>query len=503
ELLIHLNARDERFFDVHRLDFRSGTLRLDTENPGDVTQFYADPDLRVRAALAVHPDNSVEVRVRDDESAPWKKLIAWGAGEMNSDATGIAGFKADGSGIYVVTSLESNAERLLEVILKTGERKVVVEDPQYDVAALMINPVRHTLEAVGVDKDRMAWTFFDESVRTDFQTLGKIREGEIWIRGRDREDKTWLVRFAAADSPTTYYLYDRAARKASYLFSEDPKLESVRLSIKTPVEFKASDGMTIYGYLTLPAGGPSKNLPLVVQVHGGPWTRIRWDLEFPVQLLANRGYAVLEVNFRGSTGYGKAYQNSGDLEWGRAVIQDLVDGKNWAVARGTADPKRAAIMGGSFGGYATLAALAFRPGEFACGVAINGISDANLFMETMPSYWTVGRARFETRMGKEPEFLRTISPVHKADRFTSPLLLIHNANDVRVVKEHSDRMAAALREHGKDVTYILFPAAGHVGGGNSNSFWTRWAAIEAFLAKHLGGRAEPPAPTEQWEPLLK
>ena len=260
--------------------------------------------------------------------------------------------------------------------------------------------------------------------------------------------------------------------------------------------------MVIYGYLTVPVGVPARSLPLVVLVHGGPWTRDSWDLDFQVQCLANRGYAVLQVNYRGSTGYGKAYQNAGSLEFGGKVIQDLVDGKNWLVAQGLADPARVAIMGGSFGGYATLAALAFRPGEFTCGVAINAISDANLFMATLPPYWTVGRSRFETRMGKDPAFLASISPLHKADQVTSPLLLIHNANDVRVTREHADRMAAALREGGKDVTYLLFPGAGHVSGGTPVNFLRRWAAIEAFLGRHLGGRAEPPCESERWESLL-
>jgi len=503
ELLIHLNARDRRLFDVYRLDLRTGALRLDTENPGDVSRFYADHRMRVRAADVTRPDNSAEVRVRDDEKATWRTLIAWGADEMNSDLTGVVGFTADDSGVLVVTSLGANAERLLEVNLRTGEQKVLSEDPQFDVTDIMVDPVHHSLEAVAYDRERMTWVFADRRIQADFDLLKTIRAGDIWIRSRDRSNTIWLVKYAATDSPTTYYLYDRPARKAEFLFSEDPKLEKVRLSPKTPVQFQALDGMTIYGYLTLPSGVPAEKLPLVVLVHGGPWARDEWDLDFPVQCLANRGYAVLQVNFRGSTGYGKAYQNAGNLEWGGSVVQDLVDGKNWVVSRGVADPRRVAIMGGSFGGYATLAALAFRPGEFRCGIAMNAISDANLFMATMPSYWTVGRARFEMRMGKDPEFLKRISPLDRADQIVSPLLLIHNANDVRVTNEHSDRMAAALRERGKDITYLLFPDAGHMGGGVPANLLKRWAAIEAFLARHLGGRMEAPSEDEKWESLLK
>jgi dipeptidyl aminopeptidase/acylaminoacyl peptidase len=502
-LLIHINARDESLFDLYRLDLTTRSLKLEAENPGDVAQFYADHRLRVRAAYVTKPDNSAEIRVRDGLEGPWRSLMAWGPDEVNSDSTGVAGFNADDTKIWVITSLGANAERLLEVDLRTGESKVLSEDPQFDITDLLVNPLDHTLEAVGYEKDRMTWLFFDPEVRKDFAALSNIRDGEIHLRGRDRSDRIWLVRFEASDSPTTYYLFDRSAPKAVFLFSEDPKLEKYQLAKKNPIQFQAQDGMTIYGYLSLPVGVPARNLPLVLQVHGGPWARDSWLLDFPVQCLANRGYAVLQVNYRASTGYGKAYQNAGNLEWGGKVIQDLVDGKNWAVSRGIADPERVAIMGGSFGGYAALAALAFHPREFTCGIAMNAISDANLFMASMPAYWTTAKARFETRMGRDPGFLKAISPLQKASQVVRPLLIMHNANDVRVKLEHSERMVTALRASGKDVTYLVFPDAGHVGGGAAANFLKRWAAIEAFLGKHLGGRVEPPNEAERWDRLLR
>jgi len=502
-LLLHINARDERFFDLHRLDLRTGTLSLDTTNPGDVARFYADGRLRVRVAEVLKPDGSSEVRARDSEGSPWKTLIAWGADETDSDATGVVGFSANERGVLVVTSLGANAERLIEVDLRTGTRRTLSQDAHYDVTEVMVNPTRRTLEAVAYEKERTAWVFLDKRVQEDFAVLRSVRDGDIEVRSRDRIDRTWLVRYAASNRPTTYYHYDRSTRKATFLFSEDPKLEDAPLAPKTPFQFRTSDGLTVFGYLTLPVGVPARGLPLVVRVHGGPWTRDFWNLELPVQLLANRGYAVLQVNFRGSTGYGKAYQNAGNLEWGGKVIQDLVDGKSWAVAQGLADPKRVAIMGGSFGGYAALAALAFRPEEFRCGIAMNAMSDLNLFLASMPPAWTVGKARFETHMGKDPELLRRISPLDAADWIVRPLLLMHNANDVRVTKEHAERLAAALRERGKDVTYLLFPNAGHMSGGIPINLSRRWAAIESFLAAHLGGRLEPPSEDERWDSLLR
>lgn len=502
-LLLHINARDTRFFDLYRLDLRSGALSLDTVNPGDVERFHADSRMRALVAEVLKPDGSFEIRARDHEKSSWRTLIAWGADETDSDGTGVVGFSADGRGVLVVTSLGANAARLVEVDLHTGTRRTLSQDAQYDVTEVMVNPARRSLEAVAYEKERTTWVFLDRRVQGDFAVLRSVRDGDIEVRSRDRKDRAWLVRYAASNRPTAYYHYDRSARKATFLFSEDPKLEDVPLAPKTPVQFRASDGLTVFGYLTLPVGVPARDLPLVVRVHGGPWTRDFWNLELPVQLLANRGYAVLQVNFRGSTGFGKAYQNAGTLEWGGKVIQDLVDGTRWAVARGLADPARVAIMGGSFGGYAVLAALAFHPEEFRCGVAMNAMSDLNLFVASMPPAWTVGRARFETHMGKDPELLKRISPLFAADRIARPLLLMHNANDVRVTKEHADRLAAALRERGKDVTYLLFPNAGHMSGGIPINLSRRWAAIEGFLATHLGGRLEPPAEDERWDSLLK
>ncbi|MCU0612002.1 MAG: S9 family peptidase, partial [Candidatus Eisenbacteria bacterium] len=407
------------------------------------------------------------------------------------------------TGLWVITSLGANAERLVEVDLRTGGMDVVSEDPLFDVTGLLINPVRNTLEAVRYERERMAWVFLDDSIRGDFALLAGIGEGDISIRSRDSSDTGWLVRFSAPNRPTAYYHFDRGAKTIAFLFSEDPALETESLAIKNAIDFVATDGMTIYGYLTLPVGVEPRDLPLVVYVHGGPWTRDSWELDFPVQWLANRGYAVLQVNFRGSTGYGKAYQNAGNLEWGGKAVQDLVDGKNWAVMQGIADPRRVAVMGGSYGGYATLAALTFWPGEFACGVAMKAISDANLFMNSMPHQWTVARGRFEVRMGKDPEFLTRISPLHKANQVMGPLFIIHNANDVRVRQEHADLMVAALRALGKDVTFMVLPDAGHTGGAGSSNLMRRWAAIETFLGKHLGGRIEAPNNAEKWEPLLR
>lgn len=502
-VLVHLNARDRRRRDAHRLDLETGALELVAENPGDVDRFYADDDLAVRAAEARPTNGGREVRVRDGAGSSWRPLLGWGPDEIDSDNTGVVGFGPGGASLLVVTSLGTDAECLLEVECRTGERKVVAADPHFDVHNWLLNPLDGRVEGASFLRAKEEWAFFDTRVAADFKALGRASPGEICVLSRDRADRTWVVAFRAPDRPKAFFLFDRASGKADFLFSEDPKLERFVFANMEPVSFRAKDGMMIHAYLTRPIGVPAINLSLVVLVHGGPWARDTWSLSFIVQWLANRGYAVLQVNFRGSTGYGKVYQNAGDLQWGGAIIQDIVDGKDWVVARGIADPKRIAVMGGSFGGYAALACLAFHPTDFACGVDMGGPSDLDAFLRAIPARWATTRAQWEKRMGKDEGFLRRISPLFSADRVVRPLFISHNANDTRVSLDQSDRMAAAVRRRGTPVTYLVFQNAGHLGGGGLADVHRRYAAIEDFLAGTLGGRVEPPGENETWEHLKR
>ncbi len=270
----------------------------------------------------------------------------------------------------------------------------------------------------------------------------------------------------------------------------------------TPVTFPARDGLALSGYLTLPVGMEPKNLPLVLLVHGGPWARDTWGYSSTVQMLANRGYAVLQINFRGSSGYGKAHLNSGDREWGAKMHTDLLDGKQWAIAEGYADPAKVAIMGGSYGGYATLAGLAFTPEEFVCGVDIVGPSNLLTLLQTIPPYWSTLVATFYKRMGRldEVEFLKERSPLFSAGRITKPLLIAQGANDPRVKQAESDQIVAAMRESGLPVEYIVFPDEGH-GFARPENNRKFIAAAESFLAQYLGGRAEPPSAEENADDL--
>lgn len=498
-LLVGINNRDPRLHDVYRLNLKNGALDLDTQNPGDVLGWEADHTLTVRGAQVMKPDGSTEIRVREDAKAPWRAFLTWSADETNG---GVASFTPDNKGLWVMSSVGANATRLVQADLATGKQTVVSEDPMYDLSGLLVHPTRNTLEAVNYTKARREWVVLDKAVQPDFDAIRKMREGDFGIVSRDQADKTWLVAYTTDDGPVYWYSYDRATRKADLLFSNQPKLEGAKLAKMQPVSFKAKDGMTIHGYLTLPVGVPAKGLPLIVNVHGGPWARDTWGYRPEVQWMANRGYAVLQVNFRGSTGYGKAYLNAGDREWGRKMHQDLLDGRDWVVKQGIADPKKVAIYGGSYGGYATLAGLAFTPTEFTCGVDIVGPSNLGTLLASIPPYWAPMKAMFTKRMGDTEAILQERSPLYKAGDIVRPLLIAQGANDPRVKQAESDQIVAAMRKNGQAVDYLLFPDEGH-GFARPENRMKFYAAAEAFLARHLGGRVEAPLAAEVWDALKK
>jgi dipeptidyl aminopeptidase/acylaminoacyl peptidase len=499
EMLVSVNNRDPQVFDVYRFSFETGTLALDTENPGDVSGFSADNAMQVRTAQTQLPDGSTELRVRDGEG--WRVFLTWGADETNG---GVAGFSPDNSQMWLINSVDANASRLLQVDLATAASTVIAEDPEYDVSDLLRHPRTRALQAVAFTRARTEWTALDPALEADFEALSRASDGDWNIVSRDLADTTWIVSYLRDNGPVSYFAYDRAAKTASFLFTSKPDLDSYTLARMEPVTFPARDGLTLHGYLTLPIGLKLTHLPLVLLVHGGPWSRDMWGYSGFVQWLANRGYAVLQINFRGSTGYGKAFLNAGDREWGAKMHTDLLDGKAWAIAEGYADPEKVAIMGGSYGGYATLAGLAFTPEEFVCGVDIVGPSNLLTLLQTIPPYWSTLVATFFKRMGRldEPDFLKARSPLFSADKITKPLLIAQGANDPRVKQAESDQIVEAMRAGGLPVEYMVFPDEGH-GFARPENNLKFTAAAESFLAKYLGGRAEPPSPEESSKEFQK
>jgi len=492
-LLIQLNKRDPKVFDVYRVNLMSGELTLDTENPGDVAGWQADHDLQVRGAQVTTEGGGTLIRVRDDAKSPWRELMKWGPEETLGN---ILSFSPDNKALWVITSLDANAARLLSVDVTSGKRTVVAEDPQFDVSFAVTHPKTNKLEAVVFLRERRDFQILDKDIEADFGVLRKVRDADISDFSRDLNDDKWIVTFEGDDSPVYYYLYDRRSQQATLLFSNRPALEKYKLAKVKPIQYKARDGMTIYGYLTTPAGVDRKNLPLVVFPHGGPWGRDLWGYDPYAQWLANRGYAVLQPNFRASTGYGKKYLNAGDRQWAGAMHTDLLDGKDWVVEQGIADRQKICIMGGSYGGYATLAGVTFSPDAFACGVDIVGPSNLVTLLKTIPPYWSTLLAIFHKRMGEDEAFLKSQSPLFKADQIKAPLLIGQGANDPRVNKAESDQIVAAMRKNNKVVEYYVFPDEGH-GFARPENRMAFNAAAELFLAKHLGGKSEPPSDAEK------
>jgi dipeptidyl aminopeptidase/acylaminoacyl peptidase len=490
EVLVAANVQDKRAFDVYRINLTTGEAKLDTKNPGDVLGWVADPKFKVRAAFAPTPEGGTQVRYRADEKSGWKPVVTWGPEDADGN---VIGFGADGGSLWATTSAGRDKLALAKIDLATSKEDVVAADPKADASNVLYNPETHEVEAVAFNRERVHWQPVSPKVAGDFKALVGGAPGEAAVVSRDRADKTWVVAYSADLQPTTYYLYDRASKKLTKLFEAQPELSKCTLAPMKPMTIKARDGLELVCYLTLPVGVEPKNLPLVLSVHGGPWGRDAWGYNPNTQWLANRGYAVLSVNYRASTGFGKKFLHAGDREWAGKMHDDLIDAVNWAVKEGYADPKRVAIFGGSYGGYAALVGVTFTPDVFACAVDIVGPSNLVTLLKSIPPYWAPMRKRFALRVGdpeKEAEFLKSRSPLFKADRIKVPLLIAQGANDPRVKKAESEQIVEAMRKANKPVEYMLFPDEGH-GFARPENRLTFYAAAEAFLAKHLrGGRVE-------------
>lgn len=491
EILVGLNERDPRLHDAYRLTVATGELELAAENPGGVAGWTADEELRVRAATRTRGDGGADLLYRPDEASQWREIARWDKEDSLNSAP--LGFTADGSRMHLLDSREANAARLVTLDPDSGESDVLAEDPHYDVGGVELNPDSREVEAVAFVRARAEWVVLDDAVREDFKALNSLHPGDLTIASRDHADRRWLVAFDADDGPAAYYFYDREAKGGAHLFDSRSDLAEYTLARMEPVSFAARDGLQLHGYLTLPPGAAPSGLPVVLNVHGGPWARDMWGYDPEAQWLANRGYACLQVNFRGSTGYGKEFVNAGDREWGAKMHDDLVDTVRWAGEEGIADPERVAIFGGSYGGYAALSGAAFTPELFRCAVDIVGPSNLVTLIESIPPYWETLRSTFTERVGDpeaEPEFLRSRSPLFYVDDIGIPILIAQGANDPRVKQQESEQIVAALKEKGLDHEYLLFEDEGH-GFARPENRLAFYAAAEAFLTRHLGGRAEP------------
>lgn len=487
-LLVSMNRRKPQLFDVYRVSLKTGELELDTENPGDVVGWVTDPDFKVRIAQAPTPDGGTEIRVRDDEKAKWRRLVKWGPDDADGS---VVGFTKDGKSVWLLTSQDRDTLALVKRDLGTGKETEIASDPKADASGVILSPKTYEVEAVAFNRARVKWKALDENIAADLKALEEGAEGEPSLVGADKERKTWVVAYSADVTPTTFYLYDRPTRKLKKLFTANPELAKYKLAEMKPVTIKARDGLELVSYLTLPPGVEPKKLPMVLLVHGGPWARDTWSYDAQAQWLANRGYAVLQVNFRGSTGFGKKFLHAGDREWAGKMHDDLLDAVKWAVTEGYADPKKVGIMGGSYGGYAALVGATFTPDTFACAVSVVGPSNLVTLLKSIPPYWEPLQKLFSVRVGdlEDTKFLESRSPLFKADRIKIPMLIAQGAKDPRVKQAESEQIVAAIRKAKKEVEYLLFPDEGH-GFARPENRMKFYAAAEAFLARHLGGRVE-------------
>ncbi len=491
-ILIALNKDDPRAHDVYSLDLVSGEITQVLKNPGNQVGWGIDPSQLVRTATVALPDGGSQLLVRDPttEDSAWTVLVEWSPDDALS--SGLAGFTEDCSALYLIDSTGVNAGRLVKRSLTDGTVEGILADPDYDVGHLIQHPDTYELQAVSVTRDKTEWTYFDPEFAADFDELASKIAGEISLASRDRDDQLWVISAQFDTKSPAYYLFSRQDKTLRFLFSARPSIDSYQLAPMAPISFVSRDGLTIHGYLSTPVDTEKKDLPLILNVHGGPWTRDGWGLSPDVQWMANRGYGVLQVNYRGSTGYGKAFLNAGNKEWAGKMHDDLVDAVEWAVDQGIADKSKVAIYGGSYGGYAALVGATFTPDLFCCAVDIVGPSNLLTLIASIPPYWAPMLSTFTRRVGDpatEEEFLKSRSPLFKVDQIKAPLLIAQGANDPRVKQAEAEQIVQALNEKKIDHTYLLFPDEGH-GFARPENRLKFYAAAELFLAKHLGGRIE-------------
>ena len=508
---VAMNLRDRNVFDMYRVDLQTGAITLEATNPGDVLTWKADSNFIIRAATAFDGKTGrTTIRVRDAADKPWRDLVvmpferALFAGQVVNGSL-IVGFDPGGKSLLIDSALHSDKGRLVRVDLQDGhEIGVVAEDPQCDVAfadvgrlgmepSVISNPITDAPQAVKFNYEAPHWFFVDPKLKADFAEISRQVPGFVDLVSRDNADRIWIVAIRRSDAPGKHYTFDRNKKKLTLLFDENPDLGKFKLGTKQPVVIKARDGLEMVSYLTTPAGLEPKKLPLILLIHGGPWDRDSDNYEPEVQFLANRGYAVLQVNYRGSTGFGIKFFNAGNLQVGLGMVEDLFDAVRWVVDQGIADPKRIAAMGGSMGGYATLRALEMRPDLFTCGVNECGPADEAVSFRSSPSYWSNILARWRRRAGDadhDENWNRKISPLYHVDAIRAPLLIGQGKNDPRVTMANADAMVAALRKAKREVTYVVYPDEGH-GFARPENQLDFYGRVEEFLAKHLGGRAEP------------
>ncbi len=488
-VLIQMNRRDVRFMDAYRINVLTGEMEMIAENPGNIVGWQTDHDGKLRIATTSDGVNT-SLLYRESEKEPFETLATMSFKETLAPLF----FTYDNQNLYVSSNLGRDKAAIYQYDVKNKElNNLIYEHSEVDVNILLRSDKRKTVTGVAYFTEKREFHFFDET-RKEYQDdlESKLPGYEVTLANMNREETRAVVRAYSDRSLGAYYLYDTDTLDLTKLAEISPWLNEDELADMKPISYTSRDGLTIHGYLTLPRGKKPENLPVVINPHGGPWARDYWTYNPEVQFLANRGYAVLQMNFRTSTGYGRKFWEAGFKQWGLKIQDDISDGVKWLIDEGIADPERVGIYGGSFGGYATLAGLAFTPELYACGVDYVGVANLFTLIKTIPPYWEPLRAMFYEMMGdpeKDKELYERISPLFHADNIRVPVLVAQGANDPRVNKNESDQIVEALKKRGIEVEYMVKENEGH-GFQNEENRFDFYRAMERFLGKHLGGRVE-------------
>ena len=500
DIVIGLNDRRADLHDVYDLNLTTGERTLLWKNDQNVAGWQTDLDGKLRLAVRQTPSGGTEIlRVGADSLSPVYSV------DETEECYPLR-MTPDGEKFYLQTNKGASTDKsqLMLFDLKTGTASLVEKDPlnEVDFGSAIFSDVTNTLEATVYVGDRVRIYPKEKKFAADWKRLKSVLPpGELSIGSSTYDESIWVVSVSSDVDPGSRYLFDRTTGKAELLYRARPNLPSKDLAAVKAVRYKSRDGLIIPAYLALPKGIPPRNLPAVMLIHGGPWGRETWGYNAEAQFLANRGYAVLIPNFRGSTGYGKKFLNAGNKQWGTGFMQhDITAGVNYLIAGKIADPKRVGIYGGSYGGYATLAGLAFTPKLYRAGVSYVGPSNIITLLKSIPPYWAPVKKMFDIRVGdmSKPDELKMLeeqSPLNSATKITAPLLVIQGANDPRVKKAESDRIVIALRDLGRTVEYMVAPDEGHGFAGRDNRMAV-YTAMEGFFAKQLGGRRQESVPPE-------
>lgn len=499
DILIKLNSRKPEFHDIYKLNIVSGKLELIFQND-EFIGLIADDRFKLRFASKPTEDGGI-LYYKLDEKFNKELFLTIVAEDIYT--TDIVGFNQENDAIYMIDSQDRNTAAVYSLNLQNNHKELIYTNDKVDVESILVHPTDKHIQAISYNYLKRDWHIIDQDINQDFDYLRTIIKGELNITSRSCDDRIWIVVDILDNKPASYYFYDRSNKEAKFLFLDRKELDQFQLASMHPVVITSRDGMELVSYLTLPVGvedkanefKPTTKVPLVLLVHGGPTARDYWGMNIEHQWLADRGYAVLSVNYRGSTGFGKSFINAGNGQWAGKMHDDLIDAVNWAIANDITAKDQVAIKGGSYGGYAALVGLTFTPDVFACGIDIVGPSNLITLINTIPPYWKPLLNSLKTKIGGDPEteegrkILESKSPINYISNIIKPLLIAQGANDPRVKQSESDQIVMAMEEKKIPVTYILYPDEGHgfVRPENRISFY---AVAEAFLAANLNGRFE-------------